>query len=768
MSDAFYGFTAKGLEQETKKVIANPDDAAKRKKDFIEGAKSTATGVVTGTLGLPSDMLDLATMAAEFAAKFGDESVDNAYDYASMAKVMLPQIQNLQKKYGRQAFDEAFTAYTGLKSDASNPNQIIGELVGLGTAAKFGGKVLQKSADVATPYIEKGIDAVKNIFKDPPDIGPKPEFAGVKNVDDINKQTDKLIDSKKDITTTNIPNEIPAEEFFNAPKINPTMAGGNTPTGKIQQEKFLQLEEQGGKTPEQLFDETGVYRGEDGKLRWEIDDRDAELLDVDLSAGKKYSLSNLLKFDDLYKEYYKTINVDGVDYQALKNVEVEFISDTKTGARAVYNHDRDLIQINVADLDKFSSELRKQQITSSLLHEIQHAIQRREGFSYGSSITGELKNSPNYEEYVDAVEFLKGINKKRENFVSDNIIPHLKQGVNQKEAVTYFDNLISQNKIGDTYYDLEKFTDLSNKQIKKFQETAQEKFANKEIISRALVNQEEAFARKAYADKYGEREARLVQARFEKRLKYKKFMNNPNLAKFPGHPKTKLFSEGKLKDTSFLLGKNPKTIEEKGLKQMGGFDKTTQKSDIQTKNDSKIQASENIQKLDIDYDYIKPSREFYDQLSVEDMSKLSDTNLENLVVSNGELFESNPFFDSFETNPKSYKAAEIKEKALFNEFDARKRKYLDRYKKIKSIIDENPEDIYGKTIDNTVETLYENQNQFGKEIDNLYANFEQNSLAYQQVFLNNFESMFADLGLAEKGYKYNKGGIAKQMRNLGV
>ena len=201
---------------------------------------------------------------------------------------------------------------------------------------------------------------------------------------------------------------------------------------------------------------------------------------------------------------------------------------------------------------------------------------------------------------------------------------------------------------------------------------------------------------------------------------------------------------------------------------MGGFDKTTQKSDIQTKNDSKIQASENIQKLDIDYDYIKPSQEFYDQLSVEDMSKLSDTNLENLVVSNGELFESNPFFDSFETNPKSYKAAEIKEKALFNEFDARKRKYLDRYKKIKSIIDENPEDIYGKTIDNTVETLYENQNQFGKEIDNLYANFEQNSLAYQQVFLNNFESMFADLGLAEKGYKYNKGGIAKQMRNLGV
>jgi len=602
MSDAFYGFTAKGLEQETKKFVANPEEEQKRKKEFIEGTKSIATGVVTGTLGLPSDMLDLATMAAEFAAKFGDESVDSAYDYASMAKVMLPQIQNLQKKYGRQAFDEAFTAYTGVKSDASNPNQIIGELVGLGTVAKFGGKALQKSADVATPYIEKGIDAVKNIFKDPPDTGLKPELAGVGKVDDINTQTDKLLDVKKDITTTNIPNNIPAEEMFNAPKINPTMAGGNTPTGKIQQEKFLQLEEQGGKTPEQLFEETGVYRGEDGKLRWEIDDRDAELLDVDLSVGKKYNLSNLLKFDDLYKEYYKTLNVDGVDYQALKNVEVEFVSK-KDDYLASYNHDRDLIQINLNDIDKSlsSKEAKKEVIISSLLHEVQHAVQRREGFTYGTSIGRELRNSPNYKEYKKAVEFLKDVNTTRKNFVDDNITPHLKQGTNQEKAITYFDNLMNSNNVDGMYYDLERLTTLSGKEIEKFQKVAQEK-VNKEIISRALVNQEESLATKAYVDKYGEREARLVQARFEKRLKYKKYMNNPNLVYeygFSVKPEMELFSKGKLKDTSFLLGKNPKTAKEKELKQMGGFDKTTQKSDIQTKHNNIIQTSENLEKIPV-------------------------------------------------------------------------------------------------------------------------------------------------------------------------
>ena len=384
MSDAFYGFTAKGLEQETKKFVANPEEAEKRKKDFIEGAKSTATGVVTGTLGLPSDMLDLATMAAEFASKFGDKSVDSVYDYASMAKVMLPQIQNLQKKYGRQAFDEAFTAYTGVKSDASNPNQIIGELVGLGTVAKFGGKVLQKSADVATPYIEKGIDAVKNIFKDPPDIGPKPEFAGVKNVSDVNKQTDKLI------------NKTPPKSKAQV-TINPSMIGLNTPIGQKQSEKFLDLEKQGNMSPEQLFEETQVYRGVDGKLRYELDDTNAELKnidnvvkDIELKKTNKetITLGKVLAFDDLYQQYFKEIKVGEKTYKPLKDIEVEFISNSDE-AVATYNPFGDKLRINLDASKNMSPEKKKEFIASSILHEVQHAIQHREGFIKGTSINME-------------------------------------------------------------------------------------------------------------------------------------------------------------------------------------------------------------------------------------------------------------------------------------------------------------------------------------------------------------------------------------------
>ena len=58
---------------------------------------------------------------------------------------------------------------------------------------------------------------------------------------------------------------------------------------------------------------TGVYKGEDVKFRWEIDTIDAELKNVhtitDAKDGDAFFLSNLLKFDKLYQEYFKPIKV---------------------------------------------------------------------------------------------------------------------------------------------------------------------------------------------------------------------------------------------------------------------------------------------------------------------------------------------------------------------------------------------------------------------------------------------------------------------------
>ena len=71
------------------------------------------------------------------------------------------------------------------------------------------------------------------------------------------------------------------------------MAGLNTETGRKQAKVFEDLEKQGTKSPEKMFEQTGVYRGADGKLRYEIDDRNASLIKMP-KAGESYSLYQIL------------------------------------------------------------------------------------------------------------------------------------------------------------------------------------------------------------------------------------------------------------------------------------------------------------------------------------------------------------------------------------------------------------------------------------------------------------------------------------------
>ena len=372
-----------------------------------EIAKDVTQGQVPAIVaGGTSDIIDLAKVLNDLNAEHGG----NTQLLSHLAK---PLIDKVQSTIGRESFTKNWNSLMDkydlpFKDDPENPANLVGGLVNLGGIFNLGKAGVKSAIEIGT-----GIKKVLKNSDNFPPLGPTPVLAGVGDVkaSNINQQTDQIFDIKKDVIATNVPNSIPAEELINAPQINPTMAGINTPTGKKQAAIFKELEQRGNKTPEQLFNETGVYRGSDNKLRWEIDDRNASLIDVDMSVGKQYSLSKVLKFDDLYKEYFKNIKVEGVDYQALKNVKVEFISDKKGGYKASYTSERDTIQINMEQFKNFSDDLKREKIISSLLHEVQHAVQRREGFVYGSSIDSELAKSANYEKYTEAVEFLKNINK---------------------------------------------------------------------------------------------------------------------------------------------------------------------------------------------------------------------------------------------------------------------------------------------------------------------------------------------------------------------
>ena len=146
----------------------------------------------------------------------------------------------------------------------------------------------------------------------------------------------------------------------------------------------------------------GLFKLPDNQFRFEIDDRPAKIkLDIadDSQAlfnnitgdalervlprtemGVTKKLSDFLDHDELFEAYPQ-----------LKDYPVKIKFDTKDGARGSFNTTRKNITINLADMRPMmegsatTGKKLKQDIKSTLMHEIQHAIQEIEGFARGSN-----------------------------------------------------------------------------------------------------------------------------------------------------------------------------------------------------------------------------------------------------------------------------------------------------------------------------------------------------------------------------------------------
>ena len=153
-----------------------------------EGLQGLAIGPVTGLLGLPSDIIDLADMANDAIAKYGEDTT-----IAQFSKLIKPQLDAVQEKYGRDAFDKGFTELTGIKSDPTKPAQFLGELVSLGSIAKTG----VKGAKLVGETISDTYKGAKKLFEDstlpPPDNLAAQTVGATKPVDQL-EQTKKLLD----------------------------------------------------------------------------------------------------------------------------------------------------------------------------------------------------------------------------------------------------------------------------------------------------------------------------------------------------------------------------------------------------------------------------------------------------------------------------------------------------------------------------------------------------------------------------------------------
>jgi hypothetical protein len=519
-----------------------------------EGLQGLAIGPVTGLLGLPSDIIDLADMANDAIAKYGADTT-----IAQFSKLIKPQLDAVQEKYGRDAFDKGFTELTGIKSDPTRPAQFLGELVSLGAlarGAKTGAKVIGET--ISDTY--KG---AKKLFEDstlPPPDNLALETAGATKPVGQLEQTKKLLDKEKAVTTE-APNIIPPDEFMNAPKTTKmSMAGNRTPTGKQQIAKYRELDKTKKYNPDELFEMTGVYKGADGEFRWEIDTTEAELKSMDTikqaKDGDTFALSSILKFDKLYQEYFEPLKVRRVlsrfNYKPIKNLSVVIRKATGEdgNALAAYTPSSDVITLyadriynaamDAALKDKnFGvqniNELYKYQLESSLLHEVQHAIQGREGFTRGSSTqnfirSGYEQDIKTNDELLDNAYFrffnefesqnaLTGLGARdRLDRISNYVKlafeenPNLSEGAIDAIVKAEVRNL---DRAGVGLSDIQKEQVLRN-----YFSNIQRHYKNKKVL-----DEEYDAAYKSYKDVYGEKESNLVQDRFEQRRNLRSLMS---------------------------------------------------------------------------------------------------------------------------------------------------------------------------------------------------------------------------------------------------
>ena len=292
-----------------------------------------------------------------------------------------------------------------------NPGEFIGEVIGLPAAA------LSNAGKSIISAVAKHGDKFDDVVAE-----AKSLFRTASGGDDF--------DGMAPATVTDTPPSVATQTdqaFDTAPKlpdtsVSPNMIGQETPYGRraiTDYKRRKEYAENEGKplTEEELFKQTGVYIGKDGKYRVELPVEEAKLVSyqdsapytitdkdgnqVDLMSerrgvrqntvldrlreGDQVSLDLLMDFPTLFdayaEEFYDNVNLDFRTPEDIRNIQVTIkpVTDPNYYGGASYYRSSDEIEI--------SSDLLKSPKTfmATLLHEVQHAVQNREGFVSGSN-----------------------------------------------------------------------------------------------------------------------------------------------------------------------------------------------------------------------------------------------------------------------------------------------------------------------------------------------------------------------------------------------
>ena len=166
-----------------------------------------------------------------------------------------------------------------------------------------------------------------------------------------------------------------AQQETTGPPGRATAAGIGARTADSAALRRAEALEKSGTDNETIRQETGWYRGMDGQWRFEIDDSKIKLrYEASAENGREMipnytTLGNLIDAPELFAAYPDMRNMDVV------------LQDLNDGAYGAYNRQFDSIDL--------SRKLKSSQydLLDTLTHEIQHAVQNREGFTRGTNPT---------------------------------------------------------------------------------------------------------------------------------------------------------------------------------------------------------------------------------------------------------------------------------------------------------------------------------------------------------------------------------------------
>lgn len=380
--------------------IAVPDSSMLEGQDekTLAAYEDFGKGFAFAPVTTAADTFDLGKLATSWMS-------DDTLITSPTAKGLRDSFAYLSDNYGREKTVALIKDITGVELK-DNADTMIGEMVGL----PFDAVVTKLASGLA-----KGYDVARA-------AGPmRRYFESASRGDDLSGLSPAIaVGMDRSTVGTRKANNILNPELPDTSKTK-MMVGESGSVGEDAIFRYQNLaDEQPDLTKEELFAQTGVYRGRDGKLRHELDTQEAVLIGKQhpamagsdsfytlagldrrsiadnksfrieaLEDGDVIELGEVVDFPSLYNQYsdYEAPipNVYsnkpfGADYDPIQHLQINIENFDRGGTVAYYSPESDTITISANLVNK------PEEFLSVLLHEVQHAVQHREGFSVGSNV----------------------------------------------------------------------------------------------------------------------------------------------------------------------------------------------------------------------------------------------------------------------------------------------------------------------------------------------------------------------------------------------